>query len=270
MSPITLPGLGQLPWFDVLLIGWFTLTFGSAAYVIRDTLRNPEPGVMKWGWILVTLYMGPIALALYVLADKEPRPGEHERFIKPLWKQGVGSTIHCVAGDATGIILAATITGLLGLPMWLDMIVEYIAGFAFGLFIFQALFMKNMMGGSYLGALKHSFMPEWLSMNMMMAGMFPAMVVLMMGRDMRAMEPTELLFWGTMSFAVIIGFITAYPMNIWLVAKNLKHGLMTSRGNQAEHTASSSNGHKQQDGGKRDTQHESPSAHHAAVDRQGA
>ena len=45
---------------------------------------------MKWGFILVTLYMGPIGLLLYVLADKEPRPGEHEAFIKPLWKQGVG------------------------------------------------------------------------------------------------------------------------------------------------------------------------------------
>ena len=27
--------------------------------------------------------------------------------------------------------------------MWVDLIVEYIAGFAFGLFVFQSLFMKN-------------------------------------------------------------------------------------------------------------------------------
>ena len=27
---------------------------------------------MKWGFILVTLYMGPIGLLLYVLADKGP------------------------------------------------------------------------------------------------------------------------------------------------------------------------------------------------------
>jgi hypothetical protein len=32
---------------------------------------------MRWGFILVTLYMGPIGLLLYVLADKKPRPGEH-------------------------------------------------------------------------------------------------------------------------------------------------------------------------------------------------
>jgi hypothetical protein len=55
------------------------------------------------------------------------------------------------------------------------------------------------------------------------------MSVLMMGRDMRAMEPTELVFWGVMSLGVIAGFILAYPFNVWMVAKQLKHGLMTVR-----------------------------------------
>ena len=215
--------------FDALLLVWFALVAASVTYVVWDNFvrGNPEETVMKWGWVLITLYMGPVALALYILTDKEPRPGLHAEFIKPLWKQGVGSTVHCLAGDATGIIAAAVITAALGLPMWLDLIIEYTAGFAFGLFIFQALFMKGMMGGTYVRALRNSFMPEWLSMNMMAAGMFPVMIYGMMGRDMRAMEPTEPLFWGVMSLGVIVGFVTAYPVNVWMVAKNLKHGLMT-------------------------------------------
>jgi hypothetical protein len=55
------------------------------------------------------------------------------------------------------------------------------------------------------------------------------MSFLMMGRDMRAMVPTELLFWGVMSLGVIAGFASAYPSNVWLVARRLKHGLMTER-----------------------------------------
>lgn len=215
---------------DYFLIVWFALAGLSAAYVAWDQFRhNPEPVVMKWGFVLVTLYMGPIGLLLYVMADKEPAPGEHEVFIKPLWKQGVGSTIHCVAGDATGIILAAVVTASLGLPMWVDLIVEYVAGFAFGLFIFQSLFMKNMMGGSYWENVRKSFMPEFISMNAMMAGMAPVMTLLMMGRDMRAMEPTEMLFWGVMSVGVIAGFAIAYPVNVWMVSRQMKHGLMTQR-----------------------------------------
>ena len=215
---------------DYALVVWFALAALSTAYVAYDQFRNnPEPTVMKWGFILVTLYMGPVGLLLYVLADKEPRPGEHESFTSPLWKQGVGSTIHCVAGDATGIILAAVVTAALGLPMWIDLIVEYVAGFAFGLFIFQSLFMKEMMGGTYWENVRKTFLPEFISMNAMMAGMAPVMSLLMMGRDMRAMEPTELVFWGVMSLGVMVGFAVAYPVNVWMVKRGLKHGLMTER-----------------------------------------
>ncbi len=230
MTEIYLPLLGQLAWIDAILLVWFALVLASVIYVAYDAFtNNPEMTVMKWGWVLVTLYLGPIALFLYVLSCKEPEPGTHEEFVKPLWKQGLGSTIHCVAGDATGIIVAAVITALLGLPMWIDLIVEYIAGFAFGLLIFQSLFMKNMMGGSYLKAVKHSLYPEWVSMNFMMAGMFPVMVALMMGRDMRAMVPTELVFWGAMSAAVGVGLLFAYPVNLWMVSRGLKHGMGTVR-----------------------------------------
>jgi len=215
---------------DYFLAAWFAIAIASTVYVGIDQFRNnPEPAVMKWGFILVTLYLGPIGLLLYVLADKEPRSGEHEQFTRPLWKQGIGSTIHCVAGDATGIVAAAVITATLGLPMWLDLIIEYVAGFAFGLLIFQALFMKNVMGGSYLSNVQRSFLPEFISMNFMMAGMAPVMAFLMMGRDMRAMDPTELIFWGVMSVGVAAGFALAYPANVWLVKNGLKHGLMTRR-----------------------------------------
>src|SRR3954453_12902305 len=86
-----------------------------------------------------------------------------------------------------------------------------------------------MMGGTYLENLRRSLLPEFISMNAMMAGMAPTMRLLMMGRDMRAMEPTELLFWGVMSLGVVVGFTTAYPVNVWLVKRGLKHGLMTER-----------------------------------------
>ena len=215
---------------DIFVYAWLIVALFSAAYVGWDQFRgNPEPVVMKWGFVLVALYMGPIGLLLYVMADKEPTPGGHEEFIRPLWKQGVGSTVHCVAGDATGIIVAAVALALIGLPMWLDLIVEYAAGFLFGLLIFQALFMRKTMGGTYVDNVGRSFLPEFISMNCMMGGMAPVMVLLMMGRDMRAMWPGEPLFWMVMSLGVVAGFAIAYPVNVWMVARGLKHGLMTER-----------------------------------------
>ncbi|MDP9204140.1 MAG: DUF4396 domain-containing protein [Gemmatimonadota bacterium] len=245
---------------DFVVYAWLIIAVLSAIYVAYDQFRyNPEAPVMKWGFVLVTLYMGPIGLLLYVMADKEPAPGTHERFVQPLWKQGVGSTVHCIAGDATGIILAAVVTALLGFPMWIDVIVEYVFGFLLGLLIFQALFMRDMMGGSYSQNVRRSFLPELLSMNMMMAGMAPVMIMLMMGRDMRAMWPTEPLFWFVMSLGVTVGFIIAYPVNVWLVARGMKHGLMTVRVAEKE-SSHHSHSHDQHSahgaGGRKHDKHE--------------
>lgn len=65
-------------------------------------------------------------------------------------------------------------------------------------------------------------------MNAVMAGMVPVMVVLMT-RNMGAMEPSSLRFWGTMSLATLTGGVIAYPVNTWLVAVGLKHGMGTVR-----------------------------------------
>ncbi len=221
--------LSPAPWSDTVLVAWFALTALSVAYVAWDAYtRNPELKVMKWGWLLVTLYGGPVMAAAYALSCQK-RPNErHEDFIQPLWKQGFGSTIHCMAGDATGVIVAAAVTATLGLPMWLDVTAEYLLGFGFGLLVFQALFARQMLGGSYVRAVRSTFMPEWLSMNAVMAGMIPTMVILMSG-DMASMHVDSLRFWGVMSLATMVGFVGAYPVNLWLVGMRLKHGMGTER-----------------------------------------
>lgn len=214
---------------DGLLAIWFAAALVSVAYVAWDLIsRTPEMGVMKAGWIIVTLYTGPVGLLAYVASCREPRGGRHEDYVAPLWKQSVGSTIHCLAGDATGIIVAAAITGALGFTMGIDLVVEYVAGFAFGLFIFQALFTKGMLGGSYWAAVRKTLIPEWLSMNAVMAGMVVVMVPLM-SADATAMEPDSIRFWGIMSGATLLGAALAYPVNVWLVARRLKHGMGTVR-----------------------------------------
>ena len=120
------------------------------------------------------------------------------------------------------------VTTMLGLPMGLDLDVEYVAGFAFGWLVFQTLFMRRMLGGSYADTVRRTFLPKWLSMNAVMAGMVPVMMILA-SRDMTAMDPASPRFWGTMSFTVPVGMALAYPINVWLVQSQLKHGMSTVR-----------------------------------------
>jgi hypothetical protein len=90
-----------------------------------------------------------------------------------------------------------------------------------------------MAGGTYLRALKSTFMSELLSMNLLMAGMMPTMMILR--RHVEAADnPMTPNFWFVMSMALLVGFIIAYPMNWWLVANHLKHGMMTVRPTTAD------------------------------------
>jgi hypothetical protein len=221
--------MSSFGWVDTLLAVWFALTGLTVLYLAWDLFtRTPAMKVMKWGWLLVALYTGPVAFIVYWFSCREPVPSTHEQFVAPQWKQTVGSTIHCMAGHATGVIVAAVITSGLHAPMSVDSMIEYAAGFFFGLFIFQALFMKDILGGSYWSAVRATILPEWLSMNGVMAGMIPTMVILMT-HDMTAMHPTSVRFWGVMSLATLIGAIPSYPINWWLVSKGLKHGMGTER-----------------------------------------
>ncbi|MES1935174.1 DUF4396 domain-containing protein [Salinisphaera hydrothermalis] len=213
---------------DGVMLLWFLLTALSLLFVIVDIRSTPESTVLKWGFILLTAYMGPFGAFLYVLGCREPLPGLHERYVATRWRQVLGSTMHCVAGDGVGILAGAVVASIFHFPPALDIALEYILGFGFGWAIFQALFMRDMAGGSYTRALSSTFFPELLSMNCLMAGMVPVMTWAMKNTPM-AHEPTGPAFWFVMSMALLVGVITAYPMNWWLVSRHMKHGMMTIR-----------------------------------------
>jgi hypothetical protein len=209
-------------------IGELRLTAAALLFVAVDIRNTPESPVLKWGFVLLTAYTGVIGAFLYVLGCREPLPGLHERYVAARWRQVLGSTMHCVAGDGIGILTGAVLSSVFGLGGLPEVVVEYILGFAFGWTIFQALFMRDMAGGSYPSALKLTFIAELLSMNLLMTGMVPTVMALK-ARIATAADPMTPSFWFVMSMGLLVGFIVAYPMNWWLVANHLKHGMMTIR-----------------------------------------
>jgi hypothetical protein len=213
---------------DGVMLLWFVLAAAALLFVAVDIRTTPESSVMKWGFVLLTAYTGVVGAFLYVLGCREPLPGTHEQYVAARWRQVLGSTMHCVAGDGVGILTGAVLSSVFGLRGPAEVIVEYILGFGFGWTIFQALFMRDMAGGSYRSALTGTFMSELLSMNILMTGMVPTMMILKR-HIAAAADPTTPAFWFVMSMALLVGFIFAYPMNWWLVANHLKHGMMTVR-----------------------------------------
>jgi Domain of unknown function (DUF4396) len=211
-----------------VMLLWFVQTAVALVFVAVDIRSTPESPVLKWGFILLTAYTGVVGAFLYVLGCREPLPGLHEQYVAARWRQVLGSTMHCVAGDGVGIIAGAVLGSVFGIVGLKEVALEYVLGFAFGWTIFQALFMRDMAGGSYRRALAETFTSELLSMNLLMAGMIPT-VMWLRANIPAAGDPLKPAFWFVMSMGLLVGFIVAYPMNWWLVAHHLKHGMMTVR-----------------------------------------
>ncbi|MCP4002481.1 MAG: DUF4396 domain-containing protein [Gammaproteobacteria bacterium] len=213
-----------------VMLLWFILTGMSVLFVVVDIRTTPEAVVLKWGFVILTLFTGPFGAFFYLLGCREPLPGTHEQYVSATWRQVLGSTMHCAAGDGLGIIAGAAISNLLELPPALDITLEYVLGFGFGWAFFQAYAMRDMAGGDYRKSLKMTFIPEFYSMNILMAGMLLVTKFWMPGVE-GANNPFGAAFWFIMSLALLVGFIFAYPMNWWLVTRHLKHGMMTVRAN---------------------------------------
>ena len=211
------------------MILWWALTAASVVFVIVDIWRvTPEAVTLKWAFVILTIFTGPFGAFFYVLGCREPLRGTHEQYVAARWRQVLGSTMHCAAGDGLGIVVGAALGSVLALNFWSDFAVEYVLGFGFGWLFFQAFAMRSMAGGSYPASLRMTFLPEFLSMNVLMAGMQLTMAVIMaLSADTH--HPSQPGFWFMMSMSLLVGFMAAYPMNWWLVAHHLKHGMLTVR-----------------------------------------
>ena len=91
-----------------------------------------------------------------------------------------------------------------------------------------------------------SFLPEFLSMNLLMTGMVLT-ISLIRPRIAGGDDPLQPGFWFVMSMAILVGFIFAYPMNWWLVSNGMKHGMITVRDDNPE--MDMGHGHEHQDHG---------------------
>jgi len=117
--------------------------------------------------------------------------------------------------------------------------------------------MRDMAGGSYRRSLTSTFIPELLSMNCLMAGMVPTMILAKHFAP-ASNDPSGPAFWFVMSMALLVGFITAYPMNWWLVSNHMKHGMITVRASEQSDISRAHKGMQEHHAESRDTETSRP------------
>ncbi|QZA82426.1 DUF4396 domain-containing protein [Deefgea piscis] len=144
---------------------------------------------------------------------------------KPFWQSITAGTLHCGAGcslaDLIGPWLFAASPFLLwGSPVFGEWALSYLLALAIGV-TFQYGGLIGMVPETGAALWWRALKVDSLSLTSWQIGMYGWMglaIFVLIG----PMSPTEPIFWFMMQIAMACGFITAYPMNWFLVKAGIK------------------------------------------------
>jgi Domain of unknown function (DUF4396) len=133
-------------------------------------------------------------------------------------KTSAQATLHCLTGCVIGEVAGLLIGTVIGLAPWpmivLATVLSYLSGITLGL----VPVMRNQSVG-LLGALKIIWIGEVVSIGVMEIVM--NFVDYQLG-GMGAKSVLAWTFWRGLLFAVPAGFLAAWPVNWWLLKRELK------------------------------------------------
>lgn len=190
--------------------------------------------IMNLVWPLTALYAGPLALWAYSRIGRRsahPRggkagEGQNDHQPKP-FPQTVGlSTTHCGSGCTLGDITAESLLilfpmTLFGRSLYAAWAIDFAAAFLFGI-AFQYFTITPMRQLSPFQGLVAALKADALSLTAWQIGMYAWMafvVFVFFGHELNKSEP---VFWFMMQIAMLLGFLTSYPVNWWLVRADIK------------------------------------------------
>jgi hypothetical protein len=128
------------------------------------------------------------------------------------------ATFHCLTGCVIGEVAGLAIGVTLGLGTWPTIILATVLAYASGITLGLLPVMKNQ-GVGMLAALRIIWIGEVISIGVMEIVM-NAVDYRMGGMD--APSILSWMFWRGLLFAIPAGFLAAWPVNYWLLKRNLK------------------------------------------------
>ncbi len=195
--------------------------------------------IMNVVWPITALYSGPLGLWSYfkvgrlstrhkaerAMAHDEKPPGK----TKPFWQKVALGASHCGAGCGLGDIVAETTliiapVSLFGKPIFAAWTLDYILAFCFGI-AFQYFTIKPMRGMSVGDGLVAALKADTLSLTAWQVGMYGWMAIVVFLIFGHELDKTEPVFWFMMQIAMLAGFLTAYPVNWWLLKAGIKEAM---------------------------------------------
>jgi formate/nitrite transporter FocA (FNT family) len=131
------------------------------------------------------------------------------------------ATVHCLTGCAIGEVLGMIIGTALGWNDWQTIALAVVLAFCFG---YSFTLVPLLRGGLALGAaLPIAFAADTISITIM--EIVDNAIMLLIPGAMGA-GLTNLLFWASLAFALVVAGAVAYPVNRWLIARGRGHAVV--------------------------------------------
>jgi hypothetical protein len=135
-----------------------------------------------------------------------------------LWRLAAHATLHCLAGCVVGEIAGLLIGVSLGLPPWQTIALATALAYGAGITLGLLPVMRSQNVG-LVAAFRIVWIGEVISIGVMEIVM--NLVDYHMG-GMSAPSVFSWMFWRGFLVAVPAGFLAAWPVNYWLLKRNLK------------------------------------------------
>jgi hypothetical protein len=212
---------------DVIAKLYIGLSVASAAWVLVDIFgrgQRQHMKIMEIVWPLTMLYWGAVGLIFYYWFGRPARVRKPAHGEKPIWQATFSGASHCGAGCALGDFVGDWLAfGLsftvFGSDLFGKMLIGFVLAYLFGI-VFQYFSVAPMRGLGLMEGIVTAVKIDTLSLVAYEVGMFAWMMF-------RAtlypdLQPTDWAYWLMMQVAMVVGFLTTYPVNWWLIRKGIK------------------------------------------------
>ena len=134
---------------------------------------------------------------------------------------GAGCTVGDLAGEWVVFLGGFTIAGSV---LWANYAVDFACAYFAGI-VFQYYSIAPMRGLSGWPGIKAALKADTISLVAYEIGMFTWMGLTSQVLFHPRLEPTQAAYWFMMQVAMFVGFLTAYPANVWLIKKGIKEAM---------------------------------------------
>jgi hypothetical protein len=226
-------------WLTVL--AWISLAsaFVCAGLIVADIFvqgHRQHVWIMDVVWPLTALYSGPLGWLAYRRWGRLNSP----RYIREAGVRGHGhypfsvsvgiSDTHCGAGCALGDVIGEWVlfavgATIAGVALWPEYIADFALAFVFGI-AFQYFAIVPMRQLSFRDGVIAALKSDTLSVITFEIGLFGwmALFFFVFFTDPH-LEPDHAAYWFQMQVGMILGFLTSYPANNWLIRHGIKEGM---------------------------------------------